>query len=428
MHDRLNDASPAAVTPVTSRHAVGSDPVAVMPPLRSAVIGALLITAGPLSMGVLTPALPLLAQELAIAPSHVTLLISLYLGAFAICQLLAGAVADCIGRRRTALVFAAIYVVGSLTGMAAESLWLLIVARLLQGVGVSSGLVVSRAMVRDQYSGDVASSVFSVTNTFNAVLPLIAPFAAALLLQVAPWRSVFAMMTALGIVMMIVSLLFLRESLPPSHRRPMQLRARLDDYVAILRHGAFLRMAMTIGLCIGGIYTMTAGLPFLMMDRLGLGTLGFGLVTMSQTSCFVAGSLLATRLSRRIGSARVTSLGIAAIFCGGVLFVLLPVATHPAPWSYMAGIWLWVMGNGLAMPGLVSETLRRRSEAFGAASAVLGFLQIGVGFVGSLTLGAVFADPVAGITVLVPLAATLVLVMTLVDRRVSARAATAGRG
>ncbi|MEF2074155.1 multidrug effflux MFS transporter [Consotaella aegiceratis] len=389
----------------------------VMSPARTAVLGALLITTGPFSMALLTPALPAAARDLGIPEAEAALMLSVYLCGFALFQLVTGPIADALGRRRTALVFIVIYGLGSLVALFSSSIDLLLLGRLFQGIGVSCGLVVSRAMVRDQFSGRSAALVFSTTALCNAVIPLVSPTLGALVVSLASWRAIFFVMFGYAVVLLLVLLGAMRETLAAGEVIHFTPKPAFKRYGRLLRDQDFIWPALSIGCCIGGIYTLSAGLPFLLIERAGLSELTFGLVMMLQTGSYIVGSSIARWLLQYMTAEGVASLGTAFIGSGGVMFLILPHVLPPSTAAYMSGVAVWVLGNGLALPSLTSSALENQKSMVGVASALLGFIQIGIGFIGATVLGLVFSDAAVGTTILVPAASLATVAFHLVARR-----------
>ncbi|WP_323015323.1 MFS transporter, partial [Devosia sp.] len=125
-----------------------------LPPMsarRTALVGGLMVAAGPLSISLYGPALPTIVADLGTTAAMGKLSLSVYFGAFALAQLVCGPLSDSLGRRRVTMVFMALYVLGSLVASLGPDIAWLLAGRVLQGVGVSVGVALSRAMVRDQF-------------------------------------------------------------------------------------------------------------------------------------------------------------------------------------------------------------------------------------------------------------------------------------
>ena len=117
---------------------------------RTSLIGGLLVAIGPISLALYTPAMPVLVDVFGATESLVKLTLTAYFAGFAVTQLVCGPLSDALGRRITTLIFMATYLGGSLIAVLAPSIDMLLLARLVQGVGASVGIAVARAIVRDQ--------------------------------------------------------------------------------------------------------------------------------------------------------------------------------------------------------------------------------------------------------------------------------------
>src|SRR5262249_27790330 len=116
-------------------------------------------------------------------------------------QAIAGPASDRYGRRRPLLLGVVAYALASLLCLTAPSVQLLILFRLLQGTAGGTAIVIARAVVRDLYEGAGAARFFSTLTQVGGVAPILAPLAGGLLLKLTSWRGLFAVITALGLIL-----------------------------------------------------------------------------------------------------------------------------------------------------------------------------------------------------------------------------------
>ena len=136
---------------------------------------AMLTALGPLSMDMYLPSLPDIAHVLGAPVARTQLTISSYLIGFAVGQMIYGPLSDRYGRRPVLLAAVALYLASTLACAAAQSVDLLIAARLLQGISGSGAIVLARAIVRDVYSGVQAARELSLMGSISATAPIVAP-------------------------------------------------------------------------------------------------------------------------------------------------------------------------------------------------------------------------------------------------------------
>jgi len=375
---------------------------------QTALFGALMVMLGPISLALYTPAMPAMVESFHTDTATVKLTITVYFLGFAVSQLICGPLSDAFGRRPVALGFFGIYLAGSVLAMLAPDISWLIGARALQGIGCATGIAVSRAMVRDQYTGQASARIMSLIGVILAIAPAISPTLGGFLFSVAGLNSIFATMTLFGVVLVLLTVFVI----PETNLRPQPALAHpatmLRSYGALLREPAFMRPALVLMGGIGGIYTLSAVLPFILIDTLKLSPVAFGLTMLCQTGAFMAGSAAAGMLMKRMRPERLIPIGLGLMMLGSLgLAVGLRVLPLSVP-AVMGCIAVWTAGIGLFMPGCTTGALSGFPQIAGAASAMLGFTQIGGGFLGTV-LAAFMPTPLFTLTTLIPAMATLAI-------------------
>ena len=119
----------------------------------------------PLSTDMYLPSLPALAEDLQSNTSVAQLTLTANLLGLGLGQLWLGTMSDQRGRRMPLIISLSVYCLSSFLCTAAPSIELLILLRFIQGVSGAGGMVISRAIVRDIYSGSELTKFFC---TFNA--------------------------------------------------------------------------------------------------------------------------------------------------------------------------------------------------------------------------------------------------------------------
>ncbi len=143
--------------------------------LRMAFILGALSAFGPLSIDMYLPALPNLANDLNTSTSLAQLSLTACLFGLALGQIFAGPISDIRGRRGPLLAGLFIYVISSLMCVFAPTVWIFIIMRFIQGLAGSACIVISRAAVRDLYSGSEMTRLFALLMLVNGAAPILAP-------------------------------------------------------------------------------------------------------------------------------------------------------------------------------------------------------------------------------------------------------------
>ncbi|MFG1261740.1 multidrug effflux MFS transporter [Xanthobacter aminoxidans] len=390
----------------------GATPAPLMTEREVSIIGGMMVMLGPVSLSLYTPALPTLVEVFGTSIATVKLTLTVFFFGFAVSQLVCGPLSDAYGRRPVALGFFGIYLSGALVAMLAPTIGWLVAGRILQGIGAAAGIALSRALVRDQYTGQASARVMNLIGTILAIGPAISPTIGGLLLGTFGWHSVFVAMTVFGLSLMLVLVLRVPETNRTPDRRLAAPRAVARSYRRLLSNRSFMRAALTAGCALGGIYTLAAAVPFLLIDRVGLSPTGFGLAMMMQTGAFMLGTLIVRPLLNRYKAQQLILPGLLLVLTGAAI---MAVGTHVvglSTLSVMLPISFWACGCALLLPGCTTNALAGFGSIAGAASALTGFVQIGSGFVGT-SLSALLPSPLIAMTMLVPVMAVAALAVHL---------------
>jgi DHA1 family bicyclomycin/chloramphenicol resistance-like MFS transporter len=382
----------------------------VMSERRLSLIGGLLVALGPISLSLYTPALPELVHVFGTDVATVKLTLTTYFGGFAFAQLVCGPLADAYGRRRIAFVFTFIYLLGSLAACFAPSIEWLLAARLVQGVGAAAGVSVARAMVRDLYTGDQSVRIMNMIGVLLAIGPAISPTLGGIALDLLGWQAIFAFMLLYGLMLMVLLATSTRETLAhpdPSKIRPGPL---LRNYGRLVASSAFLAPSIVFGCTAGALYTMATLLPFVLIDVAGLTPTQFGFSMIAQSGSYMLGAVLMRRLLQRFEAHRLVPVGLFLILLGGAGLAILLRLTEPSFLTVMGPVAVFAMGIAFISPSMQTAALASFPDIAGSAAALMGFVQMGGGFLGS-AISAWMGHPVEGLSTIIPIMCALAVIV-----------------
>ncbi|NML75779.1 multidrug effflux MFS transporter [Rhizobium sp. S-51] len=367
---------------------------------RTSLIGALLTTIGPVSMAVYTPAMPQLVKAFETTDSAIKLSLSIYFGGFAVAQLLAGPVSDAFGRRKATLVFLTIYILGSLIAAFAPTVDFLLAGRLIQGIGASVGVTVSRAIVRDQFNGAEAARILNMIGIMLAVGPAAGPTLGGLALALSGWQAIFFLMVVFGIGTSLTISLLMAETTTPDRAliRPDRL-ARA--YATLISDPRVLFSALVLGGCIGALYAQSTMLPFVLINHVGLTPSQFGFGMLMQSGFFFSGSVALRLLARRLGERGALLVGLLLVGIGGAAIALSVEFVEPSFLSIMGPVAVCSFGIAFVSPYITTAGLAPHPEIAGSAAALIGFIQMASGFLGGVA-AAMIGDPLTAFGTVIP--------------------------
>lgn len=383
---------------------------------RTAIIGGLMVATGPLSLMLYAPALPTIVADLGTTDAGGKLTLTVYFAAFALGQLICGPLSDRFGRRSVGIGFFAIYVLGSLLGALAPTLELLFLGRFIQGFGVSAGVALSRAMVRDQFTGAEAIRILTLVNLILTVTPAVAPTLGSFILLFGSWHHMFVVMAGFGLAILALLGTNARETLPVEARIPFRPGIIIGNYRRLLGAPDFVIPALLLGLSFSGFHGFTALLPFILIGDLGFTPFQFAMAMLAQTAAFISGNLLAGVLAARFGGDRLIVMSLMLMGLSGLGFAVLPQLFPFSVVALMAPVAVWMIALAFIGPSATAAAMAGFGAMAGAAGALTGFFQVGGGFAGSLAASTLFPDARTALAVLQPTVAGLAIALALWDR------------
>lgn len=387
--------------------------------LAGSVLLTVLVAFGPLSTDMYLPSLPGMAADFATSVGQVQLTLSVFLGGFAVAQLIMGPLADRFGRRPVLLGAIALYFLSSAACVPVETVDALIGFRFLQGVGACAAPVVARAIVRDVYGARDAGRVLAYMAAAMAVAPLLAPLIGGALTVHFGWQANFVAMAGIGAVLLVVVFALLGETNAqpsPDATRPDKL---LGNYIALLRSPEYRAYLSTNGFVFAGLFAYISGAPFVFIDVIGVAPEDFGYYFGLGVLAFIAGSTACGRLSRRVDGRRLLGAGALISAASGIIMAGLAFAAPATAASVLVPMAVFGVGVGLVMPMAMAGAIGPFPHMAGAAAALMGFAQMTLGALAGLAVGQLHDGSVRPMAAVIALsgAATLISYFRLMRRR-----------
>ena len=394
----------------------------VMSERRVAAVGAVLTMVGPVSMMVFTPAMPEMVRAFGTTEAMVKLTLSFYFAGFAISQLICGPLSDGFGRKPAVYGFIGIYLVATLFGLFAPTIEGVIAARFLQGVGAGVGLAMARAIVRDLYTTESAVRIMNLIIMMLSIGPSLSPVLGGLIMEFAGWQAIFLLMLALGVLILLVTRFAMVETITRDLSR-IRPQALLAAYRELIGNRYFMSASMIPAFSIGAIYALATILPFILMNRLGLSPVIFGLTMMFQSMSFLAGNLMMRLAMRKVHSYRLIPVGLAILLLSVILMPMpFLFLDEPSVITVMGPVGLYCIGVAFFLPTLSTAALGPFPTMAGAAASLGGFLQMVTGLLGGI-IASLLGDPMLAYATIVPLMGLATVVSWLIWRRLPEPAA-----
>ena len=343
--------------------------------LRLAIFLIALSATAPISIDTFLPSMPAIVEEFGSTEAFLTLGVTLFLVSFAASQLFYGPASDRWGRRPVLYVGLTVYVLGGAMCVFAQSAEMLILGRILQGIGGGVGPAMANAMTLDLYSREDATRMIGYQAIILPLAPAVAPVFGGAIAALAGWRSVFVVLVAAGFMFAAWFTVTLGETKPP---REGPRAGLMGDYRTLFTSPIFLGFALVMGLMFSGQLLFVSTSSFVLIDRLGVAPTVFGFAFGFMALGFMAGATASSRLVSRLEGYKIVLLGssIAGAAAASMgLFVLFGVE-HPL--MVIVPSFVSAFGIGMSRPSAMAGALVPFREMAGIASSTLMFIQMAV--------------------------------------------------
>ncbi len=345
---------------------------------------------GALTIDAMLPALPEIGEALAVTnPNNLQLVISLFIFGMFFGELWMGPLSDSLGRKQSLVIGVTIYCLGSLLSMCAWSMEVMLAGRILQGVGASGPKIVSRAMVRDKFTGAHMARVFSFITALFVLIPMVAPIIGQTISNLFGWRSIFVVFLLMAIVSTSWIMVAQPETLPPEKRTKIRARSLLVTSRQIIGHKRVLYYSITIGL-VFGIFLLYLSTSQSMFEQIYSKTDDFPLYYAILASGFGLATLLNSKLVMKFGMQRLSGTALSGLFIISIYFFLSGEHGIPSFFHFMAGCYFMMFCIGLLFANLNALAMTPLGAVAGLGASLVSGISTLLSLAIAITAGQFF--------------------------------------
>jgi len=357
------------------------------PTLGLAALLAFLSMVSPFALDTFFPSFPAIAQEFSLSALQLQQTLTAYLLPYGLTMLLHGPLSDAYGRRRVILIGVSLFALASLACAFAPSFGWLLAFRAMQGATAGAGMVVSRAIVRDLYSGHEAQRLMSLMTMLFGFAPAIAPVIGGWVHVAFGWRAVFVFLVLLGATVAFVAWWRLPETHPPERRFAFQFRSLITISWRIVSDREFLLLALATALHFASVIAYIGAAPAIVLEQWGLAETQFAMLFVPVIGGFVAGAFTSGRMAGRLDPHAQTRFGFLVSAIGGLLSTLALGLFSPVP-IIVQQVLIFTVAYGVQVvsPIITLRLLDLYPDTRGAVSSVQAFVAI---MVAAFTMGVV---------------------------------------
>ena len=376
-----------------------------------------LATVSPLAIDLYLPAFPELARDFKTTQAQLALSVTGYFIGMALGQILYGPFLDRFGRKPPLYAGLFLFILASLGCVFAPSLEVLIIFRFFQALGGSVAWVAAVAMVRDFFPISESARIFSLLVLILGVSPLLGPTVGGFISAQWGWRSVFVALIAVAVFIVLLLRFFLPEGQKADASVRLRLRPIVKIFLGILKEPAFYTYAFSSAFSFATLFIYVAASPTVFMEFYGLSPKSYSLIFALLSVGFIASSQLNVVVSRVVKSETIFRIALLAQIVAALVFLSAALAGWLNLYATFVLLFICLAAIGFNNPNATALALAPFTRNMGSASALLGFIQIGVAGFSSAGIGLFATKGVTAMAGLIALTAAFAGAVLIAGRR-----------
>ncbi len=329
---------------------------------------------GAVTVDISLPSIPLMVADLGSTISVGQQIVGVFILGIALGQLPAGLMSDRVGRIPVLVTGIAVFTVGGVITSIAGNMETMLLARFVQGLGASVGVVVSRAIVRDISSGVQAARILSVMVMIFTAAPMLAPITGGYLVSTLGWRAPFVAVVVFGAIIFLAVTRGLHETRRPNRDHHI-LRQLLMSAREFFSHRQSVLGLLLVVLPAMGFISVITGSSALIMEIYGYSAEQFGFIFALAGVAILVGSVLNRQLLVRFNTMQLAGLGAVLIGAAAAQLMLMAWLGAANFWWVWGNVCLYMCGVSFLMANATAIALDPVPQVAGAAASIVGTTQ-----------------------------------------------------
>jgi MFS transporter, DHA1 family, multidrug resistance protein len=328
-----------------------------------------------LSIDAMLPALPQIAAEMSPDfPNKAQLVITSFVFGMGLGTLFTGPLSDSFGRKPVIITGSVLYICASIAAYFANSLELLLISRVLMGLGAAGPRTAATALVRDLFEGRAMAQVMSFVMMVFMLVPAVAPLMGQAVAHVAGWKAIFLVYIVFAVVTALWLALRQAETLPKSARRKLNAAALLASTRELLSHRVVVISIAMQTLTLAALFATLSSMQGIFeqrFDRAESFPLWFALIAL----CSAFANVINAKTVVKYGMRRLIGIGYMSLVCiTGVLVAVKLLGLLPESMAFGVHVF-WTISifgaMGLQMGNLNALAMEPVGHIAGLAASVI---------------------------------------------------------
>ncbi len=359
----------------------------------------------PLSTDLYLPALPSMSAIFGVSTALTNLTLVAFFFFYAVGTLFWGPMSDKYGRKKILIAGAALYAAASMVCAMAPGVYVLIGARVVQGIGAGAITAVSMALIKDCYSGKTRESILAIVQTVSGLAPMLAPVVGAFLLKFTDWRGSFWLLTIAGMACLVLSILY-QETLPADEKYEGSVPGAIGRLFAVGKNISFIVPCLLFSLynlAFMGYISMSS---YIYVDYFGLSEQTYSYFFAANAALSMVGPMMYVKFLSNTNKKKFAAVCFALYAVCGAAIVLVG-GLHPV--LFWLGFAPFSLAGTVSRPFSTNIMLEQQSGDTGSASSLISGVATVFGSVGMVT-ASMFSNVVFGLGAIIFMSGVISLV------------------
>jgi len=328
-----------------------------------------------LSIDALLPALPAIGEHLSVINTNNNqLLVTMIFLGLGFGQLIFGPLSDAFGRKPIAYIGFIVFIIATIICVTTKNFEIMIVGRILQGIGLSSPRTMAIAMVRDSYSGDYMAKIMSIIVMVFILVPVIAPSFGQLMLNFYDWKAIFYGNLIFGIVVLLWFWRRQPETLTPKNKTPFKLTLFIDGTKEFFKHKQAVVFTLISGFITGSFMVYLSTSQQIFEKQYDLAEM-FPYIFASLAISVGFATFLNSRLVVKYGMWRIAYAATIAYALVSILYIVLFQNNNPSIEVLLTFFAMQFFAVGFLFGNLRALAMQPLGHIAGIGAAINGFIS-----------------------------------------------------
>ena len=336
-------------------------------------------------MGLITPSITIIKADFNLTSDMVQLILTIYIIAAGIGQLIFGILSDRFGRRPILLTGSLLFVLSSIVSVFSPNIMFLLIMRIVQGLGAAACMSMARVIVNDSFNKTEAAEKLSLITAIMVIFPLISLILGGFIAQTLGWVGTMYVFFIFGLIILTGSVYNISETKIEKLNNLNFLKIT-NSFLVVLKNTKFITFTL-IGAIQTGVFFSSFGFMPYEFARLGVSPLEFGFWLSFTGIGYFLGNIINKNYASKYGIEALIIFGSFFSFLSYFSMLILNLNAFTHPLYISIPLIIFGLGNGFTVANCIIGGVSTTGNNSGTATGIAGALQMSSGgLIGSIII------------------------------------------